>query len=323
MSDAIIEQFIDKLTRFYGRAFTIVTGQDSYSFGKENHANMLNHEGVYLLLENVPLTDMRRKYDKATLITADSVNRMIPTNDPNLVKKGFSLSGSKLRIEMYKQCVKLFQATPILVREIVFAKPRKVFRLDRNDWLWLTKNNGEIIFICTIRYGSTKRLVDVIRIAANNVTFENGQISKAIPIDLDGIVLKRINDMGFTITSQYGVLTNEQYNERKADETFQMYAGRAGMQFDSSPGDHAEIETEFRLPEKQTVATEHIKEIFKPLEHGTVSGNKNKEDTVTPAIVGGCVISEGQQFTFILPGKDYEIEVQGTITSVKRRDNNG
>jgi hypothetical protein len=214
MSDVMIEIFIEKLTRFYGRAFDIVSGCDAYSFEKVSHKNMINHEGVYLLLENVPLDNMIRKYDKATLIPATTVDNMFPTNNPEAVKKGYSLSGSKLRVEFYKQCVKLFQAPPVLIREVVFTTPRKTFRMDRKDWVWLRRYNGEVIFICTIPCGSVRRLADIIRIPSKDIVFDEGQNSKNIVLDLDGIVLKRIEDLGYTVTAKYGVLTNGQYYEK-------------------------------------------------------------------------------------------------------------
>lgn len=303
MTDAIIDEFIDKLTRFYGRAFTIVSGQDSYSFSKENHKNMVNHDGVYLLLENVPFEDMKHKYDKATLVPASSVNGMLPTNDPNLVKKGFSLSGSKLRVEMYRQTTKLFQARPILIREIVFAAPRKNFRLDKRDWAWLNKNSGELIFICTFRYGNTKRLVDVCRIPSGYIKFDEGQNSKVIPLDLDGIVLKRINDMGFTVSAKYGVLTNEQYAVKQAAPLMESLIDKSWECLHNVPVDYANQVKRFDDAMRGLVAQ--------------IPPEMKSEQTFR------YQLKEGQEIKIIFPNDEYEIEVIGKITGVKRKDIHG
>lgn len=304
MSDLIIEQFIERLMVFYGRAFTIVSGRDAYSFEKNTHKNLLDHEGIYLLLENVPLDNMKRKYDKATMIPAYTVNNMIPTNDPNSVKKGYTLSGSRLRMEFYKQCIKLFQTYPVLIREVTFTEPRKTFRLDRKDWEWLTKYGGDLIFICTIQCGAAKRLANIIRIPSKDILFECDQNSKSIVLDLDGIVLKRISDMGYSVTARFGVLTNGQYTDKIASI----------IQEEQLEQDHLlrKIESLKSNDQAQQVFNEQI---FTDVDS---KADQRIVPTEAEAAPKKELITVGQKIKVTIPSIDHDFEVYCIVTDFRR-----
>jgi hypothetical protein len=211
MSDPVLDQLVSKLSQVYGRRINIVSGKDSYSFNKDTHRKMINNNGMYLLLENIPL-DTNRKYDKAFLVPASTIDSMLPTNNPNAVKSSFSLSGSKVRMVFFKQCVKLYEALPIIVRPVDFNTPRKTVRIEREDWVSLGKTNGEFVYICTIKpkredmVEDTDILVGIIRVPANSFNIPLNQKSTDIPLDLNGEMLTIIQNVGYTVTRDYGVM---------------------------------------------------------------------------------------------------------------------
>jgi hypothetical protein len=217
---------------------------------------MLNNNGMYLLLENVPL-DTNRKYDKALLIPASSIDSMLPTNDPNAVKTSFSLSGSKLRMIYFKQCVKLYEALPILVRQVDFNTPRKTIRIERKDWVGLSKTNGDFMFICTIKpkpevgVDEGDILVGVIRIPASTFNIPLNQKSKDIPLDLSGEMLTIISNIGYNVTRDHGVIPVEKIinptsefaaqNPPKSSDQFQSQSGEPALSAIGSVAGPSEI----------------------------------------------------------------------------------
>jgi hypothetical protein len=190
-------QFLNQFQTYFGKAFEIVTGRNAYSFGKEKHAEMMAADGIYLLLENQPIEHLKHKHGKALFIPARSADKFFSTNDPEKIKTSYNLPADKIRFEFSKQTHKLYQMTACIFKVVNFEDTRRPFRIDRKDYEYLLKNEGEFIFIFTVG-NKPDYMVEVERLAAKSIVGFIGNTKKqvALHFELNAYTLKMLNDLG-------------------------------------------------------------------------------------------------------------------------------
>jgi hypothetical protein len=190
-------QFLNQFQTYFGKAFEIVTGRNAYSFGKEKHAQMMAADGIYLLLENQPIENLKQRHGKALFIPARSADKFFSTNDPAKIKTSYNLPADKIRFEFSKQTHKLYQMTTCIFKVVNFEDTRRTFRIDRKDYEYLMKHEGEFIFIFTVG-NKPEYIVEVERLAAKSIVGFIGNDKKqvALHFELNAYTLKMLNDLG-------------------------------------------------------------------------------------------------------------------------------
>lgn len=191
-------KLLEQIKTSLGKPFEVVSGRNAYTFDKTKHLEMLQYDGIYLLLENQPQENLKNKYNRALVIAARVVNQFFPTNDPQRVKFSFHLGADKMRFEFHQQMYKMYESTPCIIKTIPFEDTRREYTLDRSDYEKLKKNEGELIFAYTVGK-KQKILVQLETFPATAFTgFEgNSKKSMVIHLQLSAYALKLLDDLGY------------------------------------------------------------------------------------------------------------------------------
>ena len=196
--------FLNQFKSYFGKRFEIITGRNAYTFDKHKHATMLAEDGIYLLLENPPQDNLKYRYGLALFIPAKVVDKFFPTNDPEKVKHSFTLGTDKMRFEFRQQMHKLYQQTSCIIKTISFEDTRRPFRIDRSEYEYLKKHDGEFIFIYTVGH-NPGYIVQVEPLKAANIVgfIDNEKKSATLQFEMSAVTIKTLNDLGlFTLLTK-------------------------------------------------------------------------------------------------------------------------
>lgn len=190
--------FLKQFESYIGKRFDVVSGRNAYTFDKFKHAKMLEDDGVYLLLENQPIENLKRKYNKGLFIPARVVDKFFSTSDPEKVKRGFYVGADKMRFEFRNQQHKLYETDSCLIKEVHFEDTRTTYRVEREEFEFLKKNKGAWIFMFTAG-DKPRRLVHIQPVYAEGSTFfgDTERKSATLHFDLPVYALKMLDDFGW------------------------------------------------------------------------------------------------------------------------------
>ena len=201
MTDAKLYNFILQLESIYGRRIEIVTGRNAYTIGKDKHADMMQKDGMYLLLNNPPENDMKQIFDKAYILPAKIVDGHFTCNDPAKMKHSFHLPEDRIRMKFAAQSHKIYDFTTptLLIKTLIFTDSRRNLKVIKQDYDRLKKYGGSYLLLCITPDG---RLIDVIEKPAHAVAIPEGQVTREVPIDLSQMGLDRLNQYTHTPSSK-------------------------------------------------------------------------------------------------------------------------
>jgi hypothetical protein len=188
--------FLNQFKSYLGKRFEIVTGRNAYTFDKHKHATMLAEDGIYLLLVNPPQDNLKYRYNSGLFIPAKVADKFFPTNDPEKVKQKFTLPVDKIRFEFYQQMHKLYEQPACIIKTLLFEDTRRSFRVDRAEYEYLKKNEGEFIFIYTIG-NNPGYIVQVETVKAANIVgfLNNDKKSATLQFEMNALTIKMLKDL--------------------------------------------------------------------------------------------------------------------------------
>jgi hypothetical protein len=191
------EMFKNQFKNYYGKRFHVVTGRHAYSLNKEKHARMLADNGIYLLLENPPQENLKYRYGRGLFIPAQVVDKFLSTNDPEKIKRHFTVAADTMRFEFHQQQHKLYEQKSCIIHEVQFEDVRRPYSIDRVEYEYLLKHGGEFIFLFIVG-GNPGYLVQVESIDAEKITGfkDNTKKKTTVNFEMSAYTIKLLNDLG-------------------------------------------------------------------------------------------------------------------------------